>query len=230
MNRDNERMSRMKQFCSTVLLCALAALLLGGCMPATLVSGGVTGVMIAKDRRTVGTQTEDTTIGYKSESVANAIVGPQGRVMANSFNKLVLLTGEVPDEGMKIRVGAEVAQITNVRRVVNELEIMPAASFGTRAGDRMTTTKVSASFLEASDVYSQALKAITVRGNVYLLGMVTEREGIRAAEIASSVSGVQRVIKVFEYISEEELERIQAQSTPDPVAPQPSIYDSEYYQ
>ena len=230
MGRLGERRGRMKRLYSAVLVCGLAALLLGGCMPTAIVSGGMTGVMIAKDRRTLGTQAEDKAIGFKSESVASGIVGPRGRVMANSFNRLVLLTGEVPDEGMKIRVGAEVAQVDNVRRVVNELEIMPTATFGTRTSDRMTTTKVSASFMEASDVYSQALKAITVRGNVYLLGMVTEREGIRAAEIASSVSGVQRVVKVFEYITEEELERIQAQSTPDPATPQQSIYDSEYYQ
>ena len=229
MSRHGKQMTRIRRLCSTVLLCGMTALLLGACMPTAIVSGGITGVMIAKDRRTIGTQAEDKTLGIKAESLAGSIVGPNGRVMANSFNRLVLLTGEVPDEGMKIRIGAEVAQMTNVRRVVNELEILPTASFGTRASDRMLTTKVSASFMEASEVYSQALKAISVRGNVYLLGMVTEREGIRAAEIASSVSGVQRVVKVFEYISEEELERLLAQSAPDPVVQPKSVYDSDYY-
>jgi len=126
---------------------------------------------------------------------------------------LVLITGEVPNEGMKTRVASEVAQIPNVRNVINQLEIAAPSSLSSRSNDSLITAKVTASFLDAKDLYSNSLKTVTERGTVYLMGRVTEREGNRAAEVASGVPGVQRVVKVFEHISEEELSRMKAQNS-----------------
>jgi osmotically-inducible protein OsmY len=231
MNRSAPERTRIKQLLYTAFFSAMTLVLLGGCMPAALVGGGVAGTVVALDRRTVGTQTEDTTLGFRGESIARSIVGSQGRVSVNSYNRIILMTGEVPDEGMKIRVESEIAKLPNVRKIVNELEIMPVSTLRSRTNDSMLSAKVSASFLEASDVYYSSIKAVTTRGHVYLMGLVTEREGNRAAEVASSIPGVVRVSKVFEHISEHELEQIQAQRAPDPPPPAPHTYQNpNHYQ
>ena len=212
MNKQNTLITRLKRFLGACFLCVGTLLILEACVPTMMVGGGVVGSMAATDRRTFGSQTEDRTIGFKGESIADAIVGNQGHVSVTSFNRLVLITGEVPNEGMKTRVASEVAQIQNVRNVVNELEIASPSSLSSRSNDSLITAKVTASFFDAKDLYSNSLKTITERGVVYLMGRVTEREGNRAAEVASGVPGVQRVVKVFEHISEEELTRMKAQN------------------
>ncbi len=223
---------RWKRFLGVCLLCGTAALVLEACVPAALVGGGVAGSMAASDRRTFGTQTEDRTIGFKGESVADAVVGNQGHVSVTSFNRLVLITGEVPNEGMKTRVASEVKQVPNVRNIVNMLEIGAPSSMGSRSSDSLITAKVSASFLDAKDLYSNSLKTVTERGVVYLMGRVTEREGNRAAEVASMVPGVQRVVKVFEHISEEELESMKVQIVPpaEPPSATDTYHGAEEYQ
>lgn len=211
MSKENTAITRWKRFFGLCLLCGTAALVLEACMPTVIVGGGVAGTMAASDRRTFGTQTEDRTIGFKGESVADSIVGSQGHVNVTSFNRMVLITGEVQNEGMKTRVASEVKQIPNVRSIINELEIAAPSSLSSRSNDSLITAKVTASFLNAERLYANSLKTITERGIVYLMGRVTEREGNLAAEVARSVSGVQRVVKVFEHISEEELEQMKAQ-------------------
>jgi osmotically-inducible protein OsmY len=207
MNK-NTTPSRLKYWIGLCFLCGSAMLALEGCIPTAIVGGGVVGTMAATDRRSFGTQTEDRMIGFKSESVADAVVGSQGHVSVTSFNRLALITGEVPDEGMKARVASEVKQVPNVRNIVNLLEIMPPSSMSSRSNDSLITAKVTTSFLEADGLYANSLKTVTERGTVYLMGRVTEREGDLAAKVASSVPGVQRVIKVFEHISEEELQKM----------------------
>lgn len=230
MSEQSTAVARWKRLLGICLLCGAAALVLEACVPTVLVGGGVVGTMAATDRRTVGTQTEDRTIGFKGESVGDAVVGNQGHVNVTSFNRLVLITGEVPDEGMKARVASEVAQIPNVRNIVNELEIAAPSSLSSRSNDSLITAKVIASFLDAQDLYANSLKTVTERGIVYLMGRVTEREGNRAAEVASTVPGVQRVVKVFEYISEEELARMRAQDAPAADAGSSGSYqESEEY-
>jgi len=230
MNRKSAGITRWRRWFGVGLLCATAVLALEACVPVVLVGGGVAGTMAATDRRTIGAQTEDRTISFRGESVAASIVGNQGHVNVTSFNKLVLITGEVPNEGMKVRVASEVAQISHVKNVVNELEIAPPSTLGSRSNDSLITAKVTASFLDAKDLYVNSLKTVTERGIVYLMGRVTEREGRRAAEVASGVSGVQRVVKVFEYISEEELARLKAQLAPDSGSGSSNVYrDGEQY-
>ncbi|WAW09086.1 BON domain-containing protein [Oxalobacter vibrioformis] len=211
MSKESTAVTRWKRLLGICLLCSTAALVLQACMPTVIVGGGVAGTMAASDRRTFGTQTEDRTIGFKGESVADSIVGSQGHVSVTSFNRMVLITGEVPNEGMKTRVASEVKQIPNVRNIINELEIAAPSSLSSRSSDSLITAKVAASFLNTDGLYANSLKTVTERGNVYLMGRVTEREGNLAAEVARGVPGVQRVIKVFEHISEEELDQMKAQ-------------------
>lgn len=212
MNKPNTVLTGWKRFWAMPLLCATAAILLQACVPAVIVGGATVGTMAATDRRTVGAQTDDKTISFKGESVADAVVGSQGHINVTSFNKLVLVTGEVPNETLKARVASEISQIPNVKNIVNELEIAPPSSLSVRSNDTLITAKVAASFLNTSDLYANSIKTVTERGIVYLMGRVTEREGNRAAEVARMVDGVQRVVKVFEYISEEELDKMSKQS------------------
>lgn len=194
----------------TGLLCLAMAAMLQACMPLTIARSGVAGTMAVTDRRTFGSQIEDKTIGFKGESVADAIVGESGHVNVTSFDRLVLITGEVPNEEMKARVESEVARIPNVKGIVNELAIATPSSMSSRSNDSLITAQVTAHFVNAEGLYSNSRKTVTERGTVYLMGRLTENEGKIAAEVASIVPGVQRVVKVFEYISEEERERSRA--------------------
>lgn len=227
MNNQHSPLSYWKRFIATLLMSCSAILLLQACVPTMLVSGGVAGTIAATDRRTFGTQAEDKTIGFKGESIADAIVGDQGHINVTSFNLLVLITGEVPNEGMKARVASEIAQIPNVRNVVNELEIAPPSSLSSRSSDSIITAKVAASFFDTDGLYSNSLKTVTERGIVYLMGRVTENEGNKAAEVASGVPGVQRVIKVFEHISEAELARMKAQQASENDSTTDNKYQTE---
>lgn len=202
INRKN-----LKRSIATAILCGVTTMSLLGCVE-MIVGTAIMGTFAASDRRTFGAQTEDKTIIFKGETRASSVVGDNGHVNVTSFNRKVLLTGEVKSQQMKIAVEREIARIEGVHSVVNELEIAGVSSYTSRSSDSLITSKVVASFVDAKDIFANSFKVVTERGIVYLLGRVTEREGARAAEIASGVSGVQKVVKVFEYISEDELQRL----------------------
>jgi osmotically-inducible protein OsmY len=188
----------------TALLVALAAGSLTGC-EALLVGGVVMGTgMVATDRRSPGIQLEDQNIANKASSRAKELA-TLGRVNVTSFNRLVLVTGEVPTESDKAAVEKAVAGVENVRGIFNELAVMPNASFGTWSNDSLLVGKVKASFVDAKDLQANAYRVVVERGIVYLMGRVTEREAGRATDIARAVPGVQRVIRLFEILTEEEL-------------------------
>ena len=202
----NQRDSLKRSLAKAVLLGTMT-LSLAGCVE-MMVGSAVVGTFAATDRRTFGAQTEDKAIIFKGETRASSLVGDRGHVNVTSFNRKVLLTGEVSDERLKNRVEQEIARIEGVQSVVNELAVAGVSSFTSRSSDSLITSKVVASLVDAKDVFANAFKVVTERGNVYLMGRVTQREGDRAAQIASGVSGVQKVIKVFDYISEDELQRM----------------------
>lgn len=202
-----------RHFLFSAVLCGLSVIMLQACLP-VMVGGTVTGTMAATDRRTVGAQAEDKAINFKGSSRASTVVGDKGNVNVTSFNRMVLLTGEVKDQAMRDKVEYEVSQIDGVQSIINELAIAAPSSFASRSSDAWITGKVSASFLDAKDLFANSLKTVTERGTVYLMGRVTEREGASAAQVAGGVSGVQRVVKVFEYITEDELRRLSMQSAP----------------
>lgn len=177
---------------------------LQGCV-AVVVGGAAVGTFAATDRRTLGAQTEDKEIAAKANLRLNKAIGDAAHVDVTSYNRKVLLTGEVHDEQTKQLAEQEVRQVTGVQGVMNELEISGNSSLTSRSSDALITTKVSASFVAEKGLNSNSIEVVTERGNVYLLGIVTEHEGRVAAEVTSGVSGVQRVIKMFEYISEDQL-------------------------
>lgn len=194
-----------------VALCGAVMVSLQGCVE-MMVGTAVMGTLAATDRRTLGAQTDDQTIVVKGEIRVSNVVGDAGHVNVASFNRKVLLTGEVKDEAMKAAVEREVSAIDAVQSVVNELEIAPVTSFKSRSSDSLITGKVKASFVDAKDLYANSIKVVTERGVVYLMGRVTQREGKMAGDIASGVSGVLKVVKVFEYIGEDELKQMTGSS------------------
>ena len=202
-----------------LLAAALAALgLAAGCAP-MLVGGAVAGsAMVATDRRSAGTQVDDSTNEVKALAAIDATLGQRGRVTATSYNRLVLLTGEVPTEADRAAVEKAIAQIGTVRATVNDIAVMPVSSLATRSSDSVITGKVKAAIFDAKDLQVATIKVVTERGIVYLMGLVTEAEATRAAEVARVVGGVVKVVRVFQIITPAELAGIQAAIDPKPAA------------
>lgn len=192
-----------------------AALLasLSGCVE-MVVGGAVMGAVATADRRTLGAQTEDKSITVKAELRVPKIAGQDAHVNIAAFNRKVLLTGEVPDAAAKANVEREVRAIEGVQSVENELEVAGPSSYTSRSSDALITTKVKASLVDMKTISATSFKVVTERGIVYLMGRVTQREGQLAADITRGVSGVQKVVKIFEYISEDELRALQPAKTP----------------
>ena len=186
---------------------------LSGCV-ALVAGGAVAGTMAAADRRTFGAQTEDKSIAVKADVRIRNVVGDAGHVNVNSFNRKALVTGEVRDEAMKAAVEREVKGIEGVQSVVNELEIAGPSSYTSRSSDTLITTKVKASLVDAKDISANSFKVVTERGVVYLMGRVTQHEANKATDIARGVDGVSKVVRVFEYISEEERKQFQPNPAP----------------
>jgi osmotically-inducible protein OsmY len=182
----------------------LAAATLSGC--AALVVGGAVGTaLVVTDRRTAGTQLEDQNIELKALTRIRETVGDRGHISATSWNRQVLLTGEVASEADRAAIEQSIGRIEGVRSIVNELAVMGASSMTARSNDLILTSKVKASFIDAKDLHATAVKVVTERGTVYLMGRVTEREATRASSVARGVAGVQKVVRVFEVVSEAEL-------------------------
>jgi osmotically-inducible protein OsmY len=182
----------------------MALLTLGGCA-AVVVGGAVGTALVATDRRTAGTQLEDQNIELKSLTRIRETVGERGHINVTSYNRQVLLTGEVASEADRGAVEQSIARIEGVRSTVNELAVMGASSMTARSNDTILTSKVKASLLDAKDLPATAVKVVTERATVYLMGRVTEREATRATEIARGVAGVQKVVRVFEILTEAEV-------------------------
>ncbi len=194
------------------LICAALLTSLSGCVE-MMVGGAVMGAVATADRRTLGAQTEDKAITVKAELRVPKIAGSDAHVNIASFNRKVLLTGEVKDAASKARVENEVRSIDGVQSIANELEIASPSSYTARSSDALITTKVKASLVDMKTISATSFKVVTERGTVYLMGRVTQREGQVAADVARGVSGVQKVVKLLEYITEDEL---RAMSPPKP--------------
>jgi osmotically-inducible protein OsmY len=199
----------MKSAVAKVLFVSVLASSLSGCIGLVL-TGAAVGVMAVTDRRTIGAQTEDQGIEFKASDVIRTKINNSGGISVTSFNRKVLISGQVIDEQTKREAESLISKVDNVKGVFNELAVSNRASFGTNTVDATITTKVKAFFLEASDLSSNVFKVVTESGIVYLMGITTQREGARAAEVASRVSGVSKVVTLFEYVSQEELAKIEA--------------------
>ena len=176
----------------------LVASLLGGCV-AAVVGGAATSVVVSEDRRTVGTVTEDQGIELKA---VNRITDKykDAHINATSFNRMVLVTGEVPDAAAKAAVEKIVQAIENVRGVYNEVTVGPVTALSARTNDSFITSKVKARFVDERKFNAVHVKVVTEASVVYLLGLVKRKEAEDAVEIARTTSGVKRVVKLFEYI------------------------------
>lgn len=204
----------------TAVAVLLLAGTLAGCAP-LLVGGAVLGGgLVATDRRTTGIQLEDESIELRASARVRELA-TLGRVTVTSYNRMVLLTGEVPGAAEKQAVAQAVAKVENVKSVLNELGVGPNSPLGSRTTDTFIEGKVKATLLDAKDVQANAFKVVAERGIVYLMGRVTEREADRGTELARSVKGVEKVVRAFELMSEQELANLGRAAAAPPTPPPP---------
>lgn len=192
-----------------LLAAALIAATLSACVPLVplMVGGGVMGgAMVATDRRTSGSQLEDEGIELRAASRIFENLGERVHVNVTSYNRQVLLTGEVPSAQDKQLVEQIVAKVDNVRSIVNELGVLGNSTLNQRTSDTLVTGRVKAGMVDAQDLIANAIKVVTERGTTYLMGRVTQREANRSTDIARSTNGVQKVIRLFEIVSDDELQ------------------------
>lgn len=202
------------RFLTMAALVTVLGASLSACFP-VMVGGAVVGGLVATDRRTSGAQLEDEGIELRAASRIRDNLGERVHVNVNSYNRRVLLTGEVPNVQDKLLVEQIVTRVDNVQSVVNELAELGNATLAQRSSDALVTGRVKAALVDAKDMYANAFKVVTERGTTYLMGRVTQREADRATEIARSTTGVQKVVRVLEIISEDELRSLLPQPAPD---------------
>jgi len=180
------------------LSCVALLPIISGC--AALAVGGVAGsVVVAEDRRTLGAITEDEGIELKTMNRIDEKYRDL-HINVTSYNRSVLLTGEVPSDAVKTDAERITRAVDNVRTVYNELQVAGNTSMQARTNDTVLTTKVKARFLDSDKLSSLHIKVVTENGIVYLLGLVKRQEATDAAEVARTTAGVQKVVKVFEYL------------------------------
>jgi osmotically-inducible protein OsmY len=189
-------MSKLK----ALILLIMPVILLQGCA-AAVVTGAATGAAVVHDRRSAGTVLDDQSIEIKVSTIlySNKKIYDQSHVNATSYNGVVLLTGETPNENLKQQVTKEVQTIANVRRVHNELLIAAPSSLPSRSSDAWITSKIKAKLTADEYIDPFFIKVVTEHGVVYLLGLVSRAEAERVVGIVSQSAGVQRVVKIFEY-------------------------------
>jgi osmotically-inducible protein OsmY len=196
---------------STLVMC----LGLASCAAPLMFGGVIGGAMVASDRRSAGIQVEDETIEQRSATAMRENFGSKEHINITSYNRQVLITGEVSNDTVRRQVESLVSRVENVRAVVNELAVGPASSVSDRASDAVLVAKVKASMVDTEDVFANVYKVVGERGTVYLMGRVTQREAKRATDVVRGVSGVKRVVRVFEYITEDELRAMQPKRSGD---------------
>jgi len=214
-------MKNRKQRLLTILtLSATLGMALSACVP-VIMGGAVMGTLVATDRRTSGAQLEDESIELRAVNRIQSSLGERVHVNVTSYNRRVLLTGEVPTAQDKQQAEQIVSRVDNAQSVVNELAILGNSSLSQRSSDALITGKVKAGMVDAKDLFANAFKVVTERSVTYLMGRVTQREADRATDIARSTSGVQKVVRVFKIISEEELRNMQPQPVAEPTKNKP---------
>lgn len=174
---------------------------LAGCA-AAVGAGAAAGATAAYDRRSAGTFVDDQLIELKTLTaiLEDPELRNQGHVSTTSYNNMVLLSGEVPNEALRNRAAQIVTQMPKVRGVYNELKLAAPSSLLTRSSDTVITGKVKTSLIAEEKIEAARVKVVTENGTVYLLGLVTHAEADRATEIARRVGGVQRVVRLFEFL------------------------------
>jgi osmotically-inducible protein OsmY len=188
-------------------LAVLVSLGLSACAP-IMIAGFAGSAMVASDRRTSGAQLEDETIEFRGSARIRDALGERAHVNITSYNRQVLLSGEVATERDKQIVESLLEKLENVKTVVNELSIMQPTSLSSRSNDLLLTAKVKAALVDSRDLFANAFKIVTERGTVYVMGRITQREATSATNVIRNVNGVNKVVRLFEIISEDELRNL----------------------
>ncbi len=198
------------------MLCLAPLWLTTGCGPMIL-AGGATGFAVVHDRRSAGTVIDDQTIEFEAlgDLHADKELYRQAHVNVTSYNRVALLTGEAPTEALKNRAAEIVHGIEKVRRVHNEITLAAPSSFTSRSADTLLTGRVKAAMVGIKGFDPTRVKVVTENGVVYLLGLVTRAEAETATEAARTTSGVQRVVRIFEYVEEEKTPPVQPDEAPE---------------
>jgi osmotically-inducible protein OsmY len=181
-----------------------AALALQGCVPVVIGAGGAAAYSSLEDRRSTGTQIEDESIEVRASNRLGDRFGGRVHVNVTSYNRIALVTGEVPDEAARDEAEKIVRAVPNVRDVTNDLQVAGIATYVSRTNDSYLTSKVRGRLLDTQRVSPVHLKVVTEAGVVYLMGVVSEAEADEAVEIARNTGGVRKVVKVFEYCKPDE--------------------------
>ncbi len=207
-------MTIRNRFTTAVLLAAACAGLsatLTGCVPVAAVGVGA-GALVFADRRPTETYIADEAIETRAANRISEKYGDRVHVNVTSFDRAVLLTGEVPNEATRTEIEGIIGSVPNVKALTDELIVAGPSSFGARSNDGYITSKVKARFVDANKFAANHVKVVTEGGTVYLLGLVTQREADDAVEIARTTGGVQKVVRVFEIVSNAEAGRLDARS------------------
>ena len=208
-------MKHMNKSTASLLSTLVMCLGLASCAAPLMFGGVLGGAMVASDRRTTGIQVEDESIEQRSASAMRENFGTKEHINITSYNRQVLITGEVSSDLVRSQAEQLVGRVQNVRSVVNELVVGPVSSNSDRASDVLLVAKVKASMVDTEDVFANVFKVVVERGTVYLMGRVTQAEAKRATDVVRGVNGVKRVVRVFEYITEDELRALQPKRSDD---------------
>lgn len=204
----------MKRFPSTgrlaasILGVAALAATVSACAPLMVGGAAMTGAVVATDRRSSGAQLDDQGIELRAANRLRDAMGSRARISVTSYNRRALLTGEVANERDKALAYEIVAKTDNVASVFNELDITNSPTFKEKAEDTLLTGRVKAGLVDTKNLSANSFKVVSERGSVFLMGRVTQREADQATEVARTTKGAQRVVRLFEIITEEELARM----------------------
>ena len=207
----------------TALSMTMVALALPACAPLVIGAVAAGTAIVATDRRSTGAQLDDKTIQVRvANELKDALRGNDIHINVNSFEKRVLLTGEVNNEAIKAQASVVAARSKDVRMVNNELIIATPSSFGDRTEDNTLGARVRAAFVNTREISFNSIDIVTERRTIYLMGAVTQKEGEVAAHVASRVPGVKQVVKLFDVASADEINRGRAAAAPPPAGQSPT--------
>lgn len=193
---------------STLIAAAALCTSLAGCAPLLVGGAAVGGAMVVTDRRSSGVQLEDETIELKGSQRIRSVAGERANVNVTSYQRQVLLTGEVHSEADKAAIEAAIRKIDGVQSVVNDVAVMWPRSTSERSRDLLLVGKVKATFVDAAGLAANAFTVVAARGVVYLMGRVTEEEATHAISLARAVPGVVKVVRLVDVITPEQLKNI----------------------
>ena len=207
---------------SLAAMALLSALpLLQGCVPVVLAGGAAAGVMSAHDRRSTGVQTDDETTEWKAAQHVPEKFKAFSHLNFTSYNRRVLITGEVPSEEAKAIIGEQTGKLEGVKEVFNEVNIAGASSLGNRSNDSYITSKLKARLVDSNQLSANHVKVVTENGVAYLMGIVNDREAKVAVAIARTTDGVRKVVNVMEVVTEGDTRRIDTSAVGSSRTPPP---------